>query len=119
MVFSTHRPLSPVLGAGWDGNPYAYAGNNPLNTTDPTGLRTLTDDELKAYDGSARGAFGRRHDPALRAGAVRWMSMRMCLWAWARPMPMVTSVLCMRLSGYRRVSLKAYFAPDYSRPPCG
>jgi RHS repeat-associated protein len=55
--FLSTDPLSPVLGAGWDGNPYAYAGNNTLNTTDPTGLRPLTDDELKAYDGSSRGAF--------------------------------------------------------------
>ena len=68
MVFSTHRPLSPVLGAGWDGNPYAYAGNNPLNTTDPTGLRTLTDDELKAYDGSARGAFAAATIPRFGPG---------------------------------------------------
>ena len=28
--FLSTDPLSPVLGAGWDGNPYAYAGNNPL-----------------------------------------------------------------------------------------
>ncbi|NUU31146.1 DUF6531 domain-containing protein [Arthrobacter sp. C9C5] len=60
--FLSTDPLTPVLGAGWDGNPYAYAGNNPLNTTDPTGLRPLTDDELKAYDGSNRGAFAAAGD---------------------------------------------------------
>ena len=41
-------PWLPSWEAGWDGNPYAYAGNNPLNATDPTGLRPLTDDELRA-----------------------------------------------------------------------
>ncbi|MCD5342374.1 hypothetical protein LR392_09090 [Arthrobacter sp. AK04] len=60
--FLSTDPLNPVLGAGWDGNPYSYAGNNPLNTTDPTGLRPLTDDELKAYDGSTGGALAAAGD---------------------------------------------------------
>ena len=51
-----------MLGAGWDGNPNAYAGNNPLNASDPTGLRPLSDDELKAYDGSAGGAIAAAGD---------------------------------------------------------
>jgi RHS repeat-associated protein len=60
--FLSMDPLAPVLAAGWDGNPYAYAGNNPLNTTDPIGLRPLTDEDLKAYDGSSRGAFAAAGD---------------------------------------------------------
>ncbi|WIB16297.1 DUF6531 domain-containing protein [Curtobacterium sp. MCPF17_050] len=61
--FLSADPLPPVIGAGWDGNPYAYAGNDPLGAVDPTGLRPLTDAELKAYDSSAsRGAFAAAGD---------------------------------------------------------
>ena len=39
--------LEPVLGAGWAGNPYAYAGNDPLHALDPTGLKPVTQQELE------------------------------------------------------------------------
>jgi RHS repeat-associated protein len=36
--FLSVDPLDPHVGAGWAGNPYSYAGNDPLHALDPLGL---------------------------------------------------------------------------------
>ncbi|PZF10935.1 type IV secretion protein Rhs [Curtobacterium sp. MCPF17_011] len=47
--FLSVDPLPPVMGTAWSGNPYAYAGNDPLHAVDPLGLRPATDADLQAY----------------------------------------------------------------------
>lgn len=58
-------PLPPVLGAGWAGNPFSCAGNNPVNLSDPTGLRPLSDSDLQAWN--------KEHTTGLSA-AGRWLA---------------------------------------------
>ncbi len=60
--FLTVDPLDPVPGAGWAGNPYSYAGNDPLHALDPTGLRPVTDAELAAYAAANNGALAAAGD---------------------------------------------------------
>ncbi|QWC84619.1 hypothetical protein KLP28_13745 [Nocardioidaceae bacterium] len=55
--FLTVDPLDPTPGAPWAGNPYSYAGNDPLHATDPTGLSPLTDADLQSYLADRQGAF--------------------------------------------------------------
>lgn len=56
--FLSPDPLPPVAGAAWADNPYAFAGNDPVNQTDPTGLRPITDAELAAYAAGRQGLLG-------------------------------------------------------------
>ena len=56
--FLSVDPLDPVVGAAWGGNPYAFAGNDPLHAVDPAGLRPVTDAELEAYRNSNNGVVG-------------------------------------------------------------
>lgn len=56
--FLSPDPLPPIPGTAWEGNPYSYAGNDPLGHADPLGLRPVTDAELAAYrDEMSSGAF--------------------------------------------------------------
>ncbi|HEX8101647.1 MAG TPA: DUF6531 domain-containing protein [Solirubrobacteraceae bacterium] len=48
-TFLTPDPLPFVPGTAWSGNPYHYAGNDPVGRADPLGLRPVTDAELRAY----------------------------------------------------------------------
>lgn len=63
--FLSVDPLAPILGAAWSGNPYSYAGNDPLQAVDPLGLRPATDKDLRAYRDANQGAI---------AGAGKWIA---------------------------------------------
>ncbi|GAA3590321.1 hypothetical protein GCM10022198_12770 [Klugiella xanthotipulae] len=67
--FLSVDPLAPVTGAAWSGNPYSYAGNDPLHAIDPHGLAPITDAELRGYADSLQGPL------AQAAGAAgHWLS---------------------------------------------
>lgn len=48
--FVSVDPLAPVLGSGWSGNPYAFAGNDPVGLVDPWGLSPISPAGLEAYN---------------------------------------------------------------------
>ena len=60
--FLSVDPLDPVVGSGWAGNPYSFAGNDPLHAIDPLGLRAVTDEELQAYREGNNGALAATGD---------------------------------------------------------
>jgi RHS repeat-associated protein len=59
-AFLTPDPLPAVAATACAGNPYHYAGNDPVNQQDPLGLRPVTDTDLAAqkHDGGFLGGFG-------------------------------------------------------------
>ncbi|PPH56567.1 DUF6531 domain-containing protein, partial [Rathayibacter toxicus] len=67
--FVSRDPEESVAGAGWFGNPYSYAGNDPLHSVDPTGLSPVTDAEFSAYAHGSQGLV-----MAFAQGEVDWWS---------------------------------------------
>ncbi|MDO5068121.1 MAG: DUF6531 domain-containing protein [Propionibacteriaceae bacterium] len=67
--FLSTDPWAPVAGAGWAGNPYSFAGNDPVNQSDPHGLRPITEAELQSYRDSNNGTLGNA-----AAAATDWVS---------------------------------------------
>ncbi|PPF77926.1 hypothetical protein C5C14_11745, partial [Rathayibacter rathayi] len=60
--FLSTDPLSPTWGAAWSGNPYSFAGNDPVHALDPTGLSPITDAQLQAYRDGNNGALAATGD---------------------------------------------------------
>ncbi|GAA4602732.1 RHS repeat-associated protein [Actinoplanes octamycinicus] len=48
-AFLSTDPLPPSAGTAVAGNPYHYAGNDPVGHADPLGLRPVSDADLRAY----------------------------------------------------------------------
>lgn len=68
--FLTADPLDPVTGAGWAGNPYSYAGNDPLHALDPLGLRPATDADLRQWADAHQGWVANNWEYIAAAGMV-------------------------------------------------
>ena len=67
--FLSVDPLEPVTGAAWAANPYSFAGNDPVGLVDPSGLRPVSEDDLRAYQQASNGML---QNAASAAG--NWLS---------------------------------------------
>ena len=54
-AFLSADPLEPVTGAAWAANPYSFAGNDPVGSADPLGLRPVSEEDLRAYQQASNG----------------------------------------------------------------
>lgn len=70
LAFLSRDPLDSGLASGWAGNPYAYAGNDPLHALDPSGLKPLTDAELQTWIDTNCGNLWERHGMTIIGGLV-------------------------------------------------
>lgn len=60
--FLSADTMPPILGSGWAGNPYSYAGNNPAAFADLLGFSPVTEDQLKAYQAANQSLLSRAGD---------------------------------------------------------
>ena len=71
--FLTVDPLAPVPATPYAANPYHYAGNDPVNALDPTGLRPVTDADLaeqRNEDGGGVWGWVKNHASDIGHGAL-------------------------------------------------
>ena len=55
-AFLSPDPLEAVTGVGWAGNPYSWAGGDPVGGgTDPLGLRPVSEADMRVYQQASNG----------------------------------------------------------------